>query len=328
MATIYYSVPGSFGGGGPSVHVARMTQELKKRKHTIIFDKPQRSDVVVAIINVGNLINKINRDKTRIILRIDGIYDSVYNEKFNRKIRPDMIALHEDLKKNIPLVDWVCYQSQWSKDRIDDEIIVRDNNFSIVNNGCDTNLFKPLPRKKDNIIKLIHCGRMRDAYLMEMLIGTYLEVKKNYNTQLFLIGGMDSGCAGVYKKYSTDKNIIKLGSFSNTQLTKAYNMGDIFLDARQGASSNNVVAEAQACGIPVVTPAWGGSQEMVLDGKTGSVVESGQWDYDQKYIDNLAAGVQKIIPDLEQYKFRSRQHAINNLSVEKMVQKYLAAMKL
>ena len=328
VAVIYYSVQGSFGGGGPSVHVARMTQELRKLKHKVVFSDPQKADVVMAIINTGKILKKVNRDKTRVILRIDGIYNKMYNEKFNRAIRPDMTALHDELKRDIPRVDWVCYQSQWSKDRIDDEIVARDNNYSIIHNGCDTNLFKPMPKKEDGVIRLIHCGRMRDGYLMEMLIKTYLGVKKNHNAQLLLIGGMDAGCAKVYSKYASDKNIIKLGAFPNTKLTNAYNMGDIFLDVRQGSSSNNVVAEAQSCGLPVVAPEFTGDVDMIVDKKSGIIVPSGKWDYDESYVKNLVNGVEKIIPDLNGFKLRARQHAVKELTIEKMVDKYLKAMEL
>jgi glycosyltransferase involved in cell wall biosynthesis len=330
MAKIYYSVQGSFGGGGPSVHVARMAQELSKKGHTVLFDKAHQADVAVAIINVGKLLERVDRSKTKVLLRCDGIYNLLYNEKFNRAIRPDMEALHADLQKNIPLVDHVVFQSSWSRDRVFDEIVKIDTNCSIINNGCDTNLFIP-PKNAiyDGFIKLISVGKMRDAYFMEMLIGTYLEVKRRgYNARLILVGTMDAACSAVYNKYAGDMNIKHGGNFVNTNLTAAYNMGDIFLDVRQGSSSNNVVPEAQACGLPVITPSWGGDCEMIVDGKSGIVVDGGKWDYDARYISNLTDAVEKVNANLPEFKKSARQNAIDNLSTETMVQKYLKAMGL
>ena len=325
---IHLPFVGNPNGGGPHIFCYKFAQALSKRGFTILYDKPQRSDVVLCIVSVGKIFKKVNRDKTRIVLRTNGIYNDLYNKKFNRAIRPDMVSLHNDLKKAIPLLDHCVYQSKWSFDRIEDEIVKRPNNYSIIHNGCDTNLFKPIQRKNDGIIKLIHCGKMRDSYLMEMLIGTYLEVKKNHNVQLLLIGGMDAGCAGVYNNHSTDKGIIKLGAFSNTKLTQAYSQGDIFLDVRQGCSSNNTVAEAQACGLPVIASSWGGDCEMIVDKQTGIIVDGGKWDYNQNYIQKLAQGVEQIIPDLDRFKLRARQHAKKELSIDKMVDKYLKAMVL
>lgn len=327
MAKIYYSVPGSFGGGGPSVHIARMAQGLSKQGHSVSYQKPNRSDVAVAIVSVGKLLKQVNRNKTRVILRTNGIYNSLYNKKFNRAIRPDMTALHNDLRTNIPKVDHVVYQSQWSFNCIQDEIVKYTKNYSIIHNGCDTNIFKPLGQRNDGWVNLISVCKMRDSYYIRTLIKTYQAVKQNHpKTRLLLVGTMDAGCVGEYKKHSSDPNIKHCGSFNNTKLNQAYNMGDIFLDVRQGCSSNNTISEAQSAGLPVVCSAWGGDCEMIVDGKTGVVCDGGKWDYDDSYIKNLASGVGQIIDDLDGFKARSRKHAVNNLSMDTMVRKYMKAM--
>jgi len=326
MAVIYYNIKGTLSGGGPSVHVARMTQALQSKGHKIIYDKPQNANVAVCIINTGAVLRKARKNggKTRVILRIDGIYNKLYNTKFNRAIRPDMQALHAELKRDIPLVDHMVYQSEWSRDRIWDEIVKVDRNYSIIHNGVDTNLFKPFNKQLDKSVTLIHVGKMRDAYLMEMLVGTYIEVKnRGVNVKLLLVGTMDGGCQQVFNKHKSDSNIKHMGNFVNNQLTQVYNMGDIFLDVRQGSSCNNVVSEAQACGLPVITPSWGGSCEMIVDKKTGIIVDGGQWDYDQKYIFKLSDAVEEIMPDIGNFKSRSRVHAIKNLSITTMVDKYI-----
>jgi len=330
MATIYLSVRGSQGGGGPSIFCYKFANAIARKGHRVIYDKPQKSDIALAIINTGSILRKVKKakSKTKVMLRIDGIYNKLYNEKFNRAIRPDMTALHDELKRDIPLVHHTFYQSQWSKDRIFDEIVRVDRNNSVINNGVDINLFKPIPQNRKEI-NLIHVAKMRDEYLMEMLVGTYKEVKsRGHNVNLLLVGTMDGGCQRVLKRSIADPNIKHLGNFPNGQLTRAYSMGDIFLDVRQGSSCNNVVPEAQACGIPVITPSWGGSCEMVLDGKTGVIAEGGKWDYDQKYIQNLSNAVEKIIPDLNGYKLRARKHAVQSLNLDIMIKKYMKAMGL
>jgi glycosyltransferase involved in cell wall biosynthesis len=328
MATIYYSIPPSFNAGGPSVHVAKMAVGLTKRGHKVIYDKPNRSAVAVCVINSGNIFRKVNRSKTRVILRIDGIYNQLYNEKFNRKIRPDMTALHEELRRTIPLFDHIVYQSQWSKTQIDNEILPRNNNYSIIHNGVDPKIFKPYPNKKDGFIKLGHIGFMRDAYLMETLVGVYKELKKRgHKVKLLLCGSMDGGCAKVFKA-NKDQNTIHSSHIKNTKLAPKYCEADIYLNVRMGCSSNNVVSEAQACGLSCITPSWGGDCEMVVDGKTGVVVDGGKWDYNQKYINNLADAVEKIIPDLNGFKLRALKHARKNLNTDIMIDKYLKAMGL
>ena len=329
MATIYISIPASQTSGGPSVWAYKIQYSLNNLGHKVIFDKPQRSDIAIAVISVGKLLKQVNRSKTKVILRCDGIYNKLYNEKFNRALRPDMVSLHNDLKTNIPLVDHVCYQSSWSYYRISDEIVKRNNNYSIIPNGSDVNIFKPIKKIDDGYLKLISVGKMRDAYYMETLIKTYKEVKKNNNkTKLLLVGSMDAACIGIYKQFSQDKDIIIVGSFPNSKLNNAYNMGDIFLDVRQGSSSNNTVSEAQAAGLPVVCPSWSGSTDMVIDNVSGKIVDGGKWDYNETYFKNLAHGVEIIAQDLSKYSDAARQNAVDNLSLETMVKKYLKSMGL
>jgi glycosyltransferase involved in cell wall biosynthesis len=326
MSVVWCNVRPSPHGGGPTIWSFRMTNELQKRGHKVIFEKPQRSDFALCVINTEKVLSQVNRSKTKVILRIDGIYNRIYNQKFNRAIRPDMVSLHNDLKRDIPLVDHVVYQSQWSKDRIDDEIVIRNSDYSIIHNGVDTNLFRPI-KKSNEVFSLMHVGRMRDAYLMEMLIGTYLEVKRRgRKTKLILVGGMDAGCSKVYGQYKNDPGIIHLGAFPNHQLAQAYGKGHIFLDVRCGASCNQVVPESQACGLPVITPSWGGSCEMVVHKKTGMIVESGMWDYDQKYISNLSDGVEYAMDNYTIMSNEARRHACQNLNLDIMTSRYLKAM--
>lgn len=330
MAEICFNHRGSTAGGGPVTFIYKTARELQRRGHSVTYSNPHIADAAICIIETGKFRKMCAGAKTKILLRIDGIYNAEYNEKFNRAIRPDMTALHAKLTEDIPAVDHVVYQSSWSKERIDDEIVKRqDDNWSVIHNGVDTDVFVPNGRKNDGFLNLLHVGLMRDDYLMEMLIGTYLECKRRgANVRLILAGGMDKACQEVFAKYKQDPNIQYLGKFKNTQLSDVYAQGDIFLGVRQGSSSDNVIAEAQACGVPVVVPIWGGNIDMVVHEQTGCIVPSGHWDYNEEYINNLAHAVGLISNDLEQYKKNAREHAMAELGIDKMVDKYLKALNM
>lgn len=329
MKTICFNHRGSTGGGGPVTFIYKTAAELQKRGHRVTYDKPQLADAAICIIETGKFRRYCKDSSTKILLRIDGIYNAEYNQKFNRPIRPDMIALHNKLASDIPAVHHVVYQSNWSKERIDEEICKReDGNWSVIHNGVNTRLFTPVKRNPDGFINLMHLGKMRDSYIMESLVGVYDELKsRGHKVALILAGTMDGHCSKVLGKYSSDKNVRYLGSKPNTKLTQVYGHGDIFIGPRQGSSSDNVIAEAQSCGLPVVIPSWGGNVDMVKDGKTGMVVPTGHWDYGTEYIQKLSDGVEKIIDTgIEQMGLSARKHAVRELSVEKMVDKYLKAL--
>lgn len=331
MATVCFNHKGSTGGGGPVTFVYKTARELQKRGHMVVYDKPQRADAAICIIETGKFRRYCKDAKTKILLRIDGIYNREYNEKFNRAIRPDMTALHTKLASDIPNVHHVVYQSNWSKERIDEEICPReDDKWSVIHNGVDTKLFKPMDRPADGFINLMHVGKMRDAYLMESLVGVYNELKKRgHKVALILAGTMDGHCTKVLSPYSNDRNVRYLGASPNTKLAALYGHGDIFIGPRQGSSSDNVIAEAQACGLPVVIPSWGGNTDMVKDKETGIIVPTGHWDYGAEYTQRLADGTEEVIKQgLGAMGSNARRHAVKELSIGRMTDRYLEALGL
>ena len=57
------------------------------------------------------------------------------------------------------------------------------------------------------------------------------------------------------------------------------------------------------------------------------MVPSGHWDYGTEYVKNLADGVERIVKEgVRDYQIRARRHAVYNLTIEKMVDKYLKVM--
>lgn len=338
MPVIHFNIPGSPHGGGPSVFVHKTAIELKKRGYIVSYNNPQNADVCMCIIESGKTLKKVNRKKTKVCVRLDGAYFKEYwHGGPGRKWRGDMTSLHNAIKRDVSNVDTMIYQSQFSKDLIDLEIAKRNKGFAIINNGVDTSSFKPMPRKKENSISLIFVAKMRNDYIMSMLIKTYQELKRrgHKNIKLKLAGSMDAECANVYKKYSSDPDIVCLGSAPNTKAANLFNQGDIFLGVRSGSSSDNTIAESLACGVPIIVPKWSGNAEFLnnpdfsenMDGKAGVIVDTGgHWNYGDDYANRYADAVEQVIPDLDNYKLRAREHACKYLTIEKMVDKYLLAM--
>lgn len=166
---------------------------------------------------------------------------------------------------------------------------------------------------------------------MESLIDTYEELKKRgHDVRLYIAGSMDAECTKVFQSFKVkmDPNVIYLGGCPNTKAPPMFNYGNIYLGPRMGSSSDNVIVEALASGLPVVCPKWGGNSEMIEHGLTGAIVDGGHWNYDEKYVKNLADGVELVMSDLKSYQTRARQHAVKHLNIDLMIDKYLKAMGL
>ena len=329
MSIVYMNVNGSYGGGGPTVWAARMRDELLKGGHRVVFDNPAAAQVALCIIESGKVLGCINRKQTRVVVRLDGAYYKEYwhSQTPDRLWRPDMTSLHAAIARDVASVDCMVYQSAFSKGMIDQEIAERKQGFAIIHNGVDLELFKPVALSGTDCIRLGHIGMMRNGYLMSMLIGTHKLLKsRGIKSKLLLSGAMDAECKQVYTD-TADSDVVYRGQVNNTALPSRYGEMDVFLAPRMGSSCDNVVVEAQACGVPVVVPSWGGSIELVKDRQTGVVVQTGHWTYDQQYIEGLADAVVEVSKDLPGYKQRARQHAVQELSLTKMVDRYLEAMK-
>jgi len=326
---IYMNVNGSYGGGGPTVWAARMRDILKSKGHKVIFDYPAKANIALCIIESGKVLKQVGKN-TKVIVRLDGAYYKKYwhSKTPDRMWRADMTALHSAITRDVEKVDCMVYQSQFSKKMIDSEISERKDKFKIINNGVDLNLFKPNSNicKKDEYLKIGHVGMMRNGYMMESLLGVYNNIKNQIKCKLFLYGKMDEECQKIFKD-KKDDGVCYFGQVNNVGLPEKYNCLDIFLAPRMGSSCDNVVIESQACGIPVIIPSFGGNVELVKNGESGIVVESGQWDYDDKYVQNISNAVLEINKNLGGFKIRARQYAVKELSIEKMVDKYMEAMK-
>jgi glycosyltransferase involved in cell wall biosynthesis len=90
--------------------------------------------------------------------------------------------------------------------------------------------------------------------------------------------------------------------------------------------------EAMACGTPVVAYAKGSVPEVIADGVTGFIVNSGEsdkrgdWIIKKTGIEGLSEAVERIYSmsgeDYKKMRFACRKYVEKNFSVEKMIEEY------
>ena len=214
--------------------------------------------------------------------------------------------------------------SLWLKEKVEQSIL-KDREINLIYNGIDQNIFKiydknearveldlPLDKK---IILFLSDGGKRNEFKGWNFIEETIEKYKNNKDLLFLcIGGKET------KKDDKYSNLFYISKISNKEiLAKYFSSSDIFLYPSLADTFALVVAEAMACGIPVVTFETGGIPEIVKHLENGYVA---------KYKDeiDLIKGVDYILNldenTLNNIKNQSRLRIVENFTVDKMVLEY------
>ena len=144
--------------------------------------------------------------------------------------------------------------------------------------GIDTNLFNP--SKKDTAFMKSITGNDKPCVLfasrlvweknIETLFNIYDEAQAQQLDVNFIVTGV-----GVAEQVARQrmKKAIFLGFIDHSTLAKIFASSDIFLFPSISETYGNVVVEAMACGCTPVIARGGGSQSLVMGGKTGFLCE-------------------------------------------------------
>jgi D-inositol-3-phosphate glycosyltransferase len=104
-----------------------------------------------------------------------------------------------------------------------------------------------------------------------------MSIIETSNTQLFIVGGEGNSpevkrLKNLAVKLNVRENILFLGSIPQDELVYYYGSSDICVLPSYYESFGLAALEASACGKPVVASKVGGLSSIVLDGKTGYLV--------------------------------------------------------
>lgn len=120
-------------------------------------------------------------------------------------------------------------------------------------------------------------GRMaeeKNLFYLAEAIGGYL--KQNPDAAFLVVGDGDAreDMLAILKKDASENQIHSVGKLSGQELRDAYAAMDCFVFASQTETQGIVLAEAMACGRPVVALDGPGVREVVEDGRNGVLLPS------------------------------------------------------
>lgn len=165
------------------------------------------------------------------------------------------------------------------------EIGVPEEKLLTVHHGVDTRRFSPDPEAKkewaqhfaiepDELI-VSSIAHMRPFKHPEVIVqACALLARRGVKIRLFMAGGgeMRQEMEELSRKLEVSDRIHWLGSVANPE--RLLQASDIFVLASVGEAFGFVLAEAMACGVPVVGNRSGAIPEIVEDGRTGILATS------------------------------------------------------
>ncbi len=176
--------------------------------------------------------------------------------------------------------------------------------------GIDLSTFRPGDRRAarrvlgwDDVPTVLFVGRIQPLKGLDVAVEAFGAVQKQLgNARLAIVGG-PSGPSGEEERQRIRRMVEQLGLVNSVRwvgvqphamMPHCYQAADVLIVPSRSESFGLVAAEAQAVGLPVVASNVGGLRHIVVDGRSGSLVEG--WDpssYGQALLDILAAGSER-----------------------------------
>jgi glycosyltransferase involved in cell wall biosynthesis len=200
---------------------------------------------------------------------------------------------------------------------------------SVVHHGVNLNLFAPDFKQRAGPFVIGMAGQFRRWQGLAVLF----EVSRRlpFPHRLMLIGSMTPAFREAFNAGMSDPAVAARTTHvpwvDQKDLPHFYRQMHCFFHPNIGEPFGIVVAEALACGVPVVCPQYGGPAEFVLP-NGGVAVRSEPWNYGPDFVEEMERAVLQIYRNQAAYAEGARQQATKHLSIGLCVDKYLDLMCL
>lgn len=227
----------------------KIAREIDKRKYDVVFIEPSKLTQAPFILRFLKT-KKVYycQEPLRMVyepllaIKKDLSFFKYYYEKLNRFIRKQID------RSNLSHADVVIGNSKYTSNNIKKAYGITSLTSYM---GVDTDVFKPVKKKKDIDILFVGSYDFADGYNL-------LESAKKYFKKLPVI-----------KVLAAEKQWIT----SDSMMRDLYCRSKIILALAYNEPFGLIPLEAMSCGVPVVAVNDGGYKETVVDGVTGYLVE-------------------------------------------------------
>ena len=204
------------------------------------------------------------------------------------------------------------------KDLLAQDFAVDPNRVEVVPNGVDTGYFSPDLSHRDARPSLIYVGRLVEQKDPLTLLKAFQSVVKRMpDAGLIMVGNghLRPQIDDFVRSNELESSVTVLNGTEDIRSHFREAWGFVLPSLFEG--SPNVVLEAMACGLPIVSTRVDGVPELVTDGETGFLVEP-------KDPDSLAQAMIKLLSNDETCREmgkKARETVMREFSMEKMTRR-------
>lgn len=226
--------------------------------------------------------------------------------------------------------DLIFSLSEFSKKDISRAYRVAASKIAVTYAGVDSPFLarSPTPaRKSDDRFSLLFCGRLNGPHEqkgIDVLLKSLPLVLRHHDTVLNIIG--TGARLEQYRALADELNVSRyvnfLGLLEHDRMPAYYAQADLFVLPSRRESFGLVLAEAMACGVPVVATTAGAIPEVVEDGVTGLLVPPDDPEALAQAITSLLSDPDRMKAMGTRGKARVEKHFTWDKVAERMIEGY------
>jgi len=327
-------VPRVVGLAGVASFRLKFENGLRTRGVDVTHDMSEPSDAILVLAGTKYLLPlwKARSRGQRIVQRLDGI-NWVHRVRW-AGLRYTVRAIYGNWNLSFirsRLADEVIYQSQFINNWWDDWYRPAHIPSSVIVNGVDLDQYTPdgLHERPSMHYRLLivegsMAGSLNSGLFHAVELANHLSQK--FKIELNIVGRVDSYTKNRLKD-QTAFRINFMDAVKREHIPWLMRSSHLLFSAEVNPPCPNSVIESLACGLPVIGFDTGSLSELV-QGDAGRLAPIGanQWKLEQPNIQSLVDAAEEVLQENDRFRKSAREHAEENLSLDKMVDKYLGVL--
>ena len=314
----YYEFLSVLMGGFPEPKTFgyRANKYLNNNNYDIIIDNQSLSYGMIEIQSRFPFIEIIHHPIT-----IDYKYELQTSKKIKYRIsRHRWYSFLNMQKKVAPKIRTIITPSNNSKKEISKEFKCKENRIHVINNGLDTNQFRPIITNERDKFRLITTASA-DVPLkgLDFTLQALHTLKKEYpKIFLVVIGPLkrNGHTSRLIKKLNLNDNVVFKTNLTRIEIRELYSKSSIAIVSSLYEGFGYPVIEAMSCGVPLIASNVSSIPE--LASKYATLVEPGS-------AEEISNSVKDIISNYDKYNevaLNGREYIIDNFNWIKISNEY------